>query len=253
MNRTQVVTAIIQAFILLIPALSYSKVSRGPVRDQTFKNENCEETQSCDLKEFKIAINEYQVRFKDGISYGTDAKVSYRTDKVDNLEKYSIVQYIRGCKFHTMKMPDKTIATFGMVREAFGGKIPFHHKDWDVDTIDEDPIYNSGPTDQRHGYYRWDKNGEKEYYINEKPTQPSLYVTDLPGTASMANPDDISSNISLEFQTCVYKTADLPLSVKEGGGVLPGALKCFSWNSSYIYDHATGKFSSPKGLYCPLN
>ncbi len=252
MKRNILVKAFFQALVLLAPVLSFAQVIRAPVREQVFKNENCEATDSCDLKEFKIGINEYQVRFKVGTSYGTDAKVSYRTDKVETLEKYAIVQYIRGCKFHTMKMPDQSIAIFGMVREAFGGKIPFYHKEWDVDTIDEDPIYNSGPVDKRHGYYRWDKDGEKEYYITEKPKEPSLYVTDLPGTASMANPDDISSNISLEFQTCIYKTADLPLSVKENGGVLPGALKCFEWNSSYIYDHETAKFSSPKGLYCPL-
>lgn len=226
--------------LFIVPAAHATVVREKPVI-QSFQGKD-------DLTEFKISSNGYKVIIKKSISYGTDIKMSFKTKSSADLEKYAIVQFIKGCKFNSYKKPDGSIEKyFGIKRDFFGIKDVFDHPEWVIDSIDTDPMYNNHTKDKRHAYYRWTKNGKEVYFFQEKPKANELYVTDLPGTVNMEDPNGIASNISLKFKTCLYKTSDIPLEARPDDKI-PGAIKCFDWASSYIYNHRTKKYESPSEI-----
>lgn len=230
-------------------------VKKKPTIAQTFKNTECELTSTCDLKEFTLATYDYKVMIEGSYSYGTSATMSYKTDEVDNLEKYAVVQYIRGCVFDSSLVDGKIVKGSHTVRKSFDQVIPFFHKTWEIDSLDKDPVYNSIP-EGRHQAYRWNrKQGSTDkktqvYVLNERPAHPELYVTDIPAGAFKVTKE--AKNVSLEFKSCIYKTEDIPLETTPGDINFAKPLKCFDWSSSYIYNHKSKLYESKKEIdsYC---
>lgn len=237
------------AGLLMMSTFAYSQVKQKPLI-QIFKNSECEINETCDLKEFKLQTYDYSVQYPDGKSFGTGAYISYKTDKVDQLEKYAVVQFIRGCSYYSDDDPNKDLVQ--IKREFFGEISPFHHPDWVIDSVDKDPIYNSLSTGNRHRAYRWNtvpgstNNATEAYYSEGIPSNPELYVRDLPGTAFYLN--GRAKNLSLNFKVCLYKTADVPLETKQDDLSFANPIHCFDWDSSFVYNHKLKKMERSKKL-----
>ena len=238
--------------IALFLIVSISTANAGSVvrfnhQNKTFKNKNCLATNTCDLKEFNLNSYDYKVNFKhQSPSYGSNLYSSYKTEKIEDLQNYVIVQYIKGCQYHSFVEDGKVKYGFNILREFFGGFAKFVHKEWVVDSIDDDPVYNSTERG-RHFAYKWntvpdsyDKKTQK-YYGVERPTTPRLYISDLPSTAFAGKYE--AKNISLKFKTCIYKNQDVP-SVVSPTTNIDNAIKCYTWQSSFIYDHQKKSYYS---------
>lgn len=232
--------------------LFYFSAQAGVIKEtpliQVFKNNECQ-TANCDLQEFKLHTYNYKVTFADGTSFGTGAYMSYKTNDVSTLEDYAVVQFIKGCVFDSRVLPSGEIQKeLAVSREFFGKVVRFKHPEWVIDSLDVDPMYNNGPAGHRHGTYRWnivansyDKKTEIKYY-NQRPTDPSLYVSDFPSTAFSF--DGGARNVSLKFKTCIYPTSDLPLVSGPNDLNPESAVHCFEWKSSNIYNHSKNKYES---------
>lgn len=239
------------AFILASPGRA--QVSTISLKEKKWANTNCAATSTCDLKEARVRIKDYKVLIDGSYSYGTGLAAHYRTDTVPNLENYVFVQWIQGCTFESRVAGGKTDIRYGVSREFFGKNVTYLHPDPVVDSVDSDPVYNSYEGHPRHYLYQWSRvpgsveRKDRELYGIRKPTTPELYVMDHPGTAFMLSGD--ARNISLEFKICLYRTQDAPAAAQPEDGQYPGALVCFDWASSYIFNHASGAVESPSGLH----
>lgn len=199
---------------------------------------------SSDLLSFEVLTYEYKINFSEmSPSFGTGVRMEYQTNYVDNLEKYAFVQFIQGCVYSSRVKEGKIQKEITVARDFFGDIIKFKHPDQVIDSIDLDPMYNNWDAAiNRHGAYRFMKNGIETYYLNEKPETPSLFATDLPSTAFFEN--DVARNVSLKFKTCLYKTKDIPLVGKPEHLDFASPLKCFNWASSKIYNFEKDQFYS---------
>lgn len=233
-----------------LAANSYAGVTKDKIKETVFKNINCAATDSCDLLEFKVQSYDYHVTFADqSPSHGTSAFMSYTTKNIDDLENYAIVQQIRGCIFDSVKdYTGEVVKYSSYVRDLFDESVPYKHNDWEIDSVDKDPMYNNGNADFRHAPYRWNtvknsyaKDTEK-VYAKERPTSATLYVSDLPGTAFVDSGE--AKNISLEFKTCIYKTGKIPLVATPGDVNFSEPIACLPWKSSMIYNHDLNKFEA---------
>lgn len=201
--------------------------------------DNC--TQNCDLKEFKVKKYDYKVFIDNGVSYGTGMYASYKTDSNENLKKYGIVQFIKGCHFDSEKINGKVKKTFSRSRYHFGEMIKYKHPKWVVDSFDVDPMYAS-TEENRYWSYKWNRipgshDGEtEELFRDSNPLTPEIYVSDFPGTAFQAT-SELAINISLKFKTCIYLRDDIPLRTAADAMDITKAISCLGWSSSFIYNH----------------
>jgi len=238
--------------ILAIPSFSFAgKVVREKAKVQVFKNRNCQSTDSCGLKSFKVESYNYGAHFsKTEVSYGTGMYASFKTQSVNDLEDYAVVQYIKGCKFESYKNTDGSISKrIAEKREFFDEIVDFIHEDWVLDSVDLDPVYNSHKQG-RHLVYRWNHQqntrADHIYLYSEYPKVPFLYVRDFPGTVSVSSLG--AKNISLQFKTCIFKSKDVPYESTPSGFGTEKALKCFEWDSSHIYNFKNKKYERRVGI-----
>jgi hypothetical protein len=219
---------------------------------QVFLNPNCRSTDTCDLKRFTLTTLVYEVWFRDDPNhpnYGNGVIMEYETDSVDAIEKYAIVQFIKGCVFHSSKNRDGRInKSVSYVVPSFGERIPFCFPEWIIDSQDTDPAYNSDPQYGRFYLLRWKNPGSPgsydyrthKYYGAEKPKIPVVYMTDHPAGAFVTGTG--VKNAALEFNTCIYKAADVPRQTRRDNINFAKPIACFPWQNVYVYDFATGKF-----------
>ena len=93
-------------------------------------------------------------------TYGNGVIMEYETDSVGAIEKYAIVQFIKGCVFNSSKNSDRKIKrNVGSTVPNFGEDIPYCFSDWVIDSQDTDPAYNSDPEYGRFYLLRWNKPG----------------------------------------------------------------------------------------------
>lgn len=210
---------------------------------------------------FTVTSQDYKVTYRPGdVSQGTRMFAKYETPKVDQLEEYGIVQFLRGCQYNTYLDKGKIVTVDNILRHSFNELVVFKHPDWIIDSVDLDPLYNNTPEGNeswgtRHGYYRWnrknnyDEDGEV-FFKDEKPSKnikkPNLYILAHPGTSFIEA--GWAKNVSMEFKTCLYKTKDIPQKTTAGDLHFAKAIQCFDWSTSFIYDHATSKIVRPTGL-----
>lgn len=229
----------------------------SPEKNQIFTNDNCQATQTCDLKEFRADSYDYKVDLSaTDYGVGTDFMSSFTTDKTENLEKYGIVQFIRGCQFSSQKVNGQVVKYLNVLRPYYGKNVLFLHVDWQIDGLVSDPMDwgNDSKAKTRFDYYRWnsvmgseDPSTEK-YFFQAPPQNPRLYVTDHPGIADPSLNGGLADNISLQLKTCIYRAADTPHKVACDDIGFAQPLKCFEWSSSFIYNFDTNQFDSPTDL-----
>ena len=195
--------------------------------------------------------------------FGTDIRMILETKSVENIEDFSFVQFIKGCMFSSaVDSNGETIITYDSMRMNYMGNQPklFIHKDWEVDNDSTDPVYTRNPGKGRFDLYRHssDPNAYNlkaaTWYAHSKPKKPFVYATDNPSYAYTS--DDYkgginAKNASLEFKTCLFKTADLPSTTDSSGSNIDKnkAIKCFHWDHKYIYNHELKKYMMPKSLH----
>jgi hypothetical protein len=218
---------------------------------QVFWNPDCRSTGTCDLKRFTLTMSVYEVWFSDDPiypTYGNGAIIEYETDSVDALEKYAIVQFIKGCVFDSSKNGEGTInRNVSDTVPSFGESIPFCFPQWVIDSHDTDPAYNSDPEYGRFYLLRWNKPGsyderDQKFYGAEKPKIPVLYMTDYPSGAFVATTG--VRNAALEFNTCIYKASDVPAETRRHDIHFAKPITCFEWQNVYVYDFDKGTFQT---------
>ena len=241
---------------LAVTASSHAHFNgKGHVHDitkktQTFLNIDCAKSGTCDLKRFTIISIAYEVWFMDDPiypTYGNGTIIEYETESLVSLEKYAVVQFMRGGLFYTAKKADGTINKFmGDVVLSFGEKVPFFFPEWVIDSQDADPVYNSDPDYGRFYLLRWNEpyglydNRTRKFYGQEKPNFPTVYLTDYLSGAFVTGIG--VKNAAMEFKTCISKTDAVPVkTVREDINFAKGVI-CFEWQNINVYDHATGKF-----------
>lgn len=224
-------------------------------KTERFVNRDCEKTDSCDLLQFTVVTEDYVVYTGGEPNYGTRMYAEYETDKVGNLSRYAIVQFLRGCKF-TSFVDDRGVVEKGVwsVVKSFDEFYQYHFPRFATDSFDKDPVYSSsaGETGRnRIGKYlwsvlpwSWDKNlAEVKRYQYFVPTIPRLFITDRPSPAFKMGAE--AENISVRFRTCIYKSKDVPGETTRDNVDFATPISCLPWSSSFIYDFTAGKFDSP--------
>lgn len=239
---------LVLGLIILTSATAHARVVREKPVEKIYKNTQCEASDSCGLTEFKVHTYNYEAIFPDGSSHGTSAFMSYKTQKVDQLENFAIVQKIKGCQFESgPSSTGEVVKKLTYAREFYNEIIPYKHPAFVIDSIDLDPMYNNWTPDRRHAAYRWnkvagsyDKTTEVKYGAT-LPTRPELYVSDLPGVAFFMG--GAAKNLSLQFEVCIHKTSDVPTTSRPDSEI-SAPIACHTWASSFIYNHKTNKFES---------
>jgi hypothetical protein len=259
-----------------------------PEKLQVWKNKDCRANQTCDLKAVRMSVQrwraDYTPRYGEGAyNFGDTMTFSYETKTAAGLEKYAMVQYVKGCVYGSFVRDGKVRNFFSYARFSHNATLREHtsiwmQKDWIIDSDDKDPVYNSPfPEDyqtmkrpSRHGLYRWnsmrnfDTNqvptsqeaSTERYYGQSAPQNNKLYVTDRPGTAftgyQIVDGENIhtAKNISLDFRACLYKIEDIPLSVDDMGDkvFIENPVKCFDWKSRNVYNWDKKQYETPEAM-----
>lgn len=218
---------------------------------QNFFNPDCQATDTCDLKRFTLTQAVNEIWFSDDPkhpTYGNGVIMEYQTDSVAALERYAIVQFIRGCVFHTSRNGQGAIRrNISDTIKSFGEYVPFCFPNWVIDSQDSDPAYNSDPDYGRIHLARWNRPGSydyrtQKYYGREKPKLPVVYMTDNPSGAFVTGTG--VKNAALEFKTCIYKASDVPAQTRRDNLEFAQPLKCFEWQNVYVYDFARASFQT---------
>jgi hypothetical protein len=209
---------------------------------QTFLNPNCALSDTCSLREFSLIVETKRTRLSSGvIAYATDARYVVKTRSVSELEDYALVQYIKGCQYSTKVEGGVLRKSLDVSRHYFDGMIVFKHPEWSIDSDTSDPVYTAWQGN-RFGLYRWNQNPASytpegaTFYARRLPPHPVVFATDMPGSFSAQG--NSAKNSSLEFEMCLFRTRDLPLTTTPAGEGVPKAraLKCFSWESKFTFD-----------------
>ncbi len=234
----------------------------------------CSERGDCDLKEvvFFVEDDEFPLDASipgDFLGRSTMFMAGIETESVAALKNYVFVQFIRGCMWNSTKNPDGSVTTrFGIARDHLGNRTHFVHRDWTVDSMDQEPVYSAdGENGDRHFFLQWSDQRPKwipdrqgKLFGEEAPTVPFGFVTDFPSPLATFRPADPNTkdfrgapgeavNRSLEFRMCLYRTADAPLITDGSTKGFGTPIVCYDWKSSYVFDHELGIFTSPQGIH----
>ena len=218
---------------------------------QTFLNPDCRSTGTCDLKRFTLTTLVQEVWFSDdpaNPTYGNGVIMEYETDSVAAIEKYAIVQFVRGCVYRSSTSSGgKLNRTVSYIVPSFGKDVPLCFSEWVIDSQDNDPVYNSDPEYGRFYLLRWNQPGSydsrtQRYYGVQKPKLPVVYMTDYPAGAFFVSGG--IKNAALEFNTCIYRARDVPTETRRNDINFAKPITCFKWQNVYVYDYGKGKFQS---------
>ena len=183
----------------------------------------------------------------------------YESTGLDNLESYTYVQYLRGCVF--VSQLDANMVEergLGVTRSYFGVRTVFVHREWQIDSDDELPMFGSSKSQplQPHYFMEWGGNPNKfpdrsqKLYGEDPPNIPRLYIRANvePAAHVTENVWGLSAiNHSLEFRMCLYRSKDVA-GRTDKHAFIENPIDCFSWESSFVYDFKAKKFNSPKGI-----
>lgn len=234
----------------------------------------------CGLKSFSVLDYEIRDSVKNGeASRMTEMGAVIETTSPDCLKDYGIVQYIRGCVYHTRySLPSgaELEKVFDVARHLRGPRVVFSHPGYEVDQTELDPLYVSYPGEEGRLDLLYVPKGpmrlrpdhasmmaDQKYFDRpdartflkdvESPTAIA-FVGDLPDHGqSVINEDGTvlsALNASLDFRTCLYRLKDVPTTGDPAGeGVVPengGPIQCFGWMSRYTFDPASRDFVTDK-------
>jgi len=219
--------------------------------EQVFLNPDCRATDTCDLKRFTLTTSVYEIWFSDDPNYptyGNGVIMEYETGSVEAIEKYAIVQFVKGCVFDSSKNAQgQIIRRLSYTVPTFGEDIPFCFPQWVIDSQDTDPAYNSDPEYGRFYLLRWNEPGSydnrtQQYYGAKKPNHPVVYMTDYPAGAFVTGTG--VKNAALQFKTCIYKASEVPTATRRDNIKFAKPITCFEWQNVYVYDFDKAKFET---------
>jgi hypothetical protein len=193
-------------------------------------------------------------------SFMTDVRFAYSVSDSALIEKYAVIQWIRGCMFHSRKSSGRIEKTLTIYRRHFDEDKVFDHRVWEIDSDTHDPIYTSDARYGRHALLRWNSNPQSldpetaTFYARAHPPHGSVFATDLPGLGALNGGDGktegSATNSSLQFRTCLFNFSDLPeTTTTNGDGIdTSRALWCVDWSNQFVWDYALGKMTQPKTI-----
>jgi len=253
-------------FLIVGPLTAQARIDVISTRRQSFRPtaDRCAEAGICDLKRFRLVVQKKKVVLPNlpdkNAYYMTDIRAQYETTSLQSLEKYGVVQLIRGCMFESAWDGNQLTKTLSISRNHMGEDKIFKHATWQIDNDHPAPVYTGlqFPDGRIDPFFllNWNDNrnsldaNSSYFYGQRKPPHPVVYATDLPGPAYlsdvMTNGTLRAQNTSLEFQTCLFKMSDLPPTTDmSGAGVdFNKAIKCFEWSHKNIYDFSAQTFIS---------
>lgn len=216
-----------------------------------------------ELAEFEVRAESHKAVYsfsKEGESpdFYTVMVAKIRTHKPEDLKKFAVVQYIRGCAFHSKRGADGKIENYSnIVRQFFGKYATFRHKTWEIDSTEKDPVYWSN-NEEKYGdrlglYMLVDpmkdlRREDKKFMFRDFDNHTSSYIRDMPTSGSEYSGE--FTNASMEFKTCVYKTEDLPLEVDPSGKEILGKeIACFNWSNNFIYNFEKETFEMKNEIH----
>lgn len=217
-------------------------------KEGAFLNVDCRKNKTCDLKNVEYFVEDYKVGIGGDHNYGTRFFARFETKKVQDLEKYVFVQFIRGCDFSSSVMSGEVVTRQDVSYPRDAGSIKFKFPEWTIDSYDFDPVYSTVSGESRFFGYRWNTvpgsfaTDTEKLYGQEKPPDPQVYIVDHPGSAFFYN--GVAHNISLQFRTCIYRIEDVPAQVSHGDINFAEPLNCYEWSSSFVYNHSTSQFEN---------
>jgi hypothetical protein len=195
--------------------------------------------------------------------YITSMRVILKTQNTAQIEDYAIVQFIRGCLFES-SWNGKAVAKSGggLVYDLFGKTVPFKLRRWVIDSDNIDPVFSSYAGFGRFALWRWNadptsyETGTATYYAKRHPPHPVVFGSDFPSPAAVNEnivsapatghlpPVKSATNASFEFNTCLFRSRDVPLqSTPEGAGLRrSAAIHCFAWEHKFVYNYQQNKF-----------
>jgi hypothetical protein len=102
----------------------------------------------CGLKRFSLATYDHEISELNGhpgISRQRLMAAIWETTDPSCMKNYGVVQYIKGCIYSIIHDPKSGTNDpyFGVTRISHGQSIDFQHKDWEIDSVDTDPLYSS--------------------------------------------------------------------------------------------------------------
>lgn len=225
-----------------------SKVAYAAPSVKTWINPDCANG-DCEVKSMKLYVEKNNsVRYK--LAYNQMA-AEIETTKPEHLAKYAFVQYIKGCYVQISNLGEIRMGS----REFWGRKgAPFLHKTFELDSAsDKDPIYWSN-NNAGYDYIRGFEIPRNSYYVNDNPVltesygsfagkiknlkSNKIYASDMPSPSSWQEENGIitANTSSLEFQICLHKIADVPVTVEKPATIIPDPIVCMDWSSNYQFN-----------------
>lgn len=254
-------------FSFLIPALTVeARIEVISTRRQSYRPDtrDCAQSDLCDLKRFRLVEQKKKVTLPNlpdkNAYYLTDIRAQYETTSLESIEKYGVVQLIRGCMFESTWDGSSTLKQLSISRNHMGENKIFKHPAWQIDNDHPAPVYTGlqFPDGRIDPFFllNWNDNrhsldaNSSYFYGQRKPPHPVVYATDLPGPAFLA--ESLNGNLlraqntSLEFLTCLFKMSDLPANTDQNGAGIDfnKAIKCFEWSHKNVYDFSAKTFIS---------
>ncbi len=195
----------------------------------------------------------------EGDMYNSTIYAWYETTDIQSIELYAFVRYIKGCAF--VSRLDATGAEkqgLGVTRQHYGRRIVYVHPEWEIDSDDRMPMHGSSAAEPLLPHYAMEWGETKGVFPEEShhtygedpPTEPRLYLT--AAVIPAAHLEELGNgttaiNHSFEFKTCLYHSGDVP-QVVDSHTFIKNPVDCYSWSSSFIYDHQAKVFTSPQGI-----
>lgn len=256
-------SSIVTSFIISLNTSSALAQSSEIIK--IFNNKECIQTDSCDLKKLYLKITRsLDSKNQNGRTY---MEGYYETQKIDQVEKYAIVQFIKGGVYNEYKLGNEPIEMIQNTDRDFFGKrhVKFIHPELVIDSVDTDPVYASlVEENSRHGGYKikdnenlsviFDNSSNYSYYLYEPVLKlPRMHFSDMPTGGDFseirisAGPNAgkvtrSSASSSMEFKTCVFKTEDIPINAGPSEMNPDDAVGCVEWSNHFIFDWEKKKF-----------
>jgi hypothetical protein len=232
---------------------------------------------ACGLKRYTLLDYELRSGAPGDRTRLTEMGAAVETTSPDCVRDYAVVQFIRGCVYHTRY----SVATgaqlekvFDVARHLRGPRVVFNHPTYEVDQMDLDPLYvaDTEETDRLALLYvphtplrlrpdrasmladlkAFDDPSLRTFLKDLDHPTALTYIADLPEGGVISIDEDnktlSATNSSLDFKTCVYRVKDVPTRGDPAGpDAAPengGPLQCFTWQSRYTYDPAAKDFAT---------
>ncbi len=224
---------------------------------------DCKTTETCDLLSAKLVESKIKVLMPNEpaqyVSYMSDIRFVLNFAKPASIENYGIVQFLKGCMFGSTLKPDGSIDySYTYAHRNFGVFKPIKYKSQVVDSDQADPLVTAFDGYGRFDLYHWNKNrsdldAEKaNWYYDSAPPHGTVFYADLVSTTGLieGTPEPQARNSSLDFEICIFKIADLPISSDpDGKGIDKGkALWCTTWDHKFVYNFKLGKIVPEKTI-----